>query len=329
MLIATPNLCLDRTQRLAELVPGAVARAREVTVTAGGKGVNVARVARAYRRPATLVGLTAEQDRERLLALLTEEGADVVGVPAPGHARMAIIMLEDSGRTTVLNEPGSTLDAPSWARYRDAVSMRLVEAGGLLVCSGSLPPGAPVDGYAQLVELARVAGVATVVDSAPGPLRASLAGRPDLVTPNLEEADAALGDGNGEVLVGAVGEAEVTARAAEAARRLCELGARRAAVTAGAAGVAFHAEGVTDWVPAPKVDVVSAVGAGDSFVAGLALALTEPGTGNANSTRPAWLDAVLRGVATASASCEVLLAGGVDPDRVTELLPQLTAEALT
>ncbi|GAA5170515.1 1-phosphofructokinase family hexose kinase [Pseudonocardia eucalypti] len=323
MLIATPNLCLDRTERLAELVPGAVARAREVTVTAGGKGVNVARVARAYRRPAILVGLTAEHDRERLLALLAEEGADVVGVPAPGHARMAVIMLEDSGRTTVLNEPGSTLDGPSWARYRDAVSRRLADAGGLLVCSGSLPPGAPVGGYAELVELARVAGVATVVDSAPGPLRASLAGRPDLVTPNLEEAEAALGDGNGEVLVGV--EDEVAARAAEAARRLCELGAGRAAVTAGVAGVAFHAEGVTDWVPAPKVDVVSAVGAGDSFVAGLALALADSGT----VERSAWLAAVLRGVATASASCEVLLAGGVDPERVAELLTGLTSGAVT
>src|ERR1700709_520804 len=84
VLIATPNLCLDRTQLVPELVLGGVMRARSVEVTAGGKGVNIARVARAHHQRATVVGLFADRDRERLLRLLAEEGADVVDVPMPG-----------------------------------------------------------------------------------------------------------------------------------------------------------------------------------------------------------------------------------------------------
>ncbi|MEV4538520.1 PfkB family carbohydrate kinase [Asanoa sp. NPDC049518] len=316
MLIATPNLCLDRTQLVPELVLGGVMRARSVEVTAGGKGVNIARVARAHRQKATVVGLVADRDRERLLRLLAEEGADVVDVPMPGDTRNAIIMIEQpGGRTTIVNEQGSTIDAEIWERYRDAVAGNL-PAHRTLSCSGSLPPGAPEDGYGQLVELAHTAGVLAVVDTAPGALRATLASRPDLVKPNLQEAEAAITGTSGLVLTDA--DSEVRERAMDAAATLCALGARNAAVTAGAHGAALaeSAAGQVRWFPALKVQVVSAVGAGDSFLGGVLLDLEERET-------PDWSAAILRGSATASASCEQLRAGGVDPDRAAELLAQL------
>src|SRR6185503_17425043 len=44
LLIATPNITIDRTVRLPELRPGSVLRPSRALATAGGKGVNVARV---------------------------------------------------------------------------------------------------------------------------------------------------------------------------------------------------------------------------------------------------------------------------------------------
>ncbi|MFL6127266.1 1-phosphofructokinase family hexose kinase [Actinophytocola sp.] len=316
MLIATPNLCLDRTVRVAEVVPGSVLRAHEVEVTAGGKGVNVARVLRAFGRTATIVGLAADNDRERLLSLLTAEGADVVGVPMPGDVRMAVIMIEEgTRRTTVLNEPGAPISRDTWDRYRQAVA-DLLPGQDLLVCDGSLPTAAPADAYGQLVADARAAGVPVIVDSAPEPLRAALASGPDLVTPNLEEAEAAIRGDSGHVLVST--GPEMAERAESAAGALVALGARRAAVTVGELGVVLAEDGALTWVPTVPVDVVSAVGAGDSFVAGLALGLL----GGAS-----WVEAAARGVATATASCERVLAGGVDPARVEELLTALKARA--
>jgi 1-phosphofructokinase family hexose kinase len=319
VLIATPNLCLDRTQLVPELVLGGVMRAREVEVTAGGKGVNIARVARAYRRPATVVGLVADRDRERLLRLLAEVGADVIDVLMPGDTRNAIIMIERSGRTTIVNEPGSTIDADTWARYRTAIAAAL-PGRRTLACSGSLPPGAPEDGYGQLVELAHEAGVLALVDSAPGALRAALASGPDLVKPNLQEAEAAITGAPGLLLTDA--ESDVAERAMDAAATLCRLGARNAAVTAGAHGVALAepAKHRVRWFPAVKVEVVSAVGAGDSFLAGVLLEL---------QTNDDWGAAIRRGSATASASCEQLRAGGVDPDRAAELLAQVAQQPET
>jgi 1-phosphofructokinase family hexose kinase len=316
VLIATPNLCLDRTVRVAEVVPGSVLRGRDVEVTAGGKGVNVARVFRAFGRTATLVGLAADNDRERLLSLLTAEGADVVGVPMPGDVRMAVIMLEErTKRTTVLNEPGSTICPQVWADYRRAVTDLVLEQE-LLVCNGSLPPGAPVDGYGQLVETARAAGVPVIVDTAPGPLRAALPSGPDLVTPNLEEAEAAISGDAGDLLLST--GPDLADRAEAAARTLLALGARRAAVTAGELGVALAEGDSVTWIPTVPIEVVSAVGAGDSFVAGLALGLLDGAS---------WADAAARGVATATASCEQVRAGGVDPHRVEELLTKMGAQA--
>jgi len=316
VLIATPNLCLDRTVRVAEVVPGSVLRARHVEVTAGGKGVNVARVFRAFGRTATIVGLAADNDRERLLSLLTAEGADVVGVSMPGDVRMAVIMHEErTRRTTVLNEPGSPISQDTWDRYRQAVTA-LLPGQDLLVCNGSLPTAAPVEGYGELVGAARAVGVPVIVDSAPGPLRAALPSGPDLVTPNLEEAEAAISGDSGHVLVST--GPDLAERAEAAARTLVAMGARRAAVTAGELGVALAEGDAVTWVPTVPVDVVSAVGAGDSFVAGLALGLLDGDS---------WADAAARGVATATASCEQVLAGGVDPARVAELLATIGARA--
>jgi len=325
VLIATPNLCLDRTVRVAEVVPGGVLRARSVEVTAGGKGVNVARVLRTFDRSAPIVGLVAEHDGAELENLLAGEGATLVPVPATGRVRQATIMIEeDRDRITVLNEPGTPIGPEVWSAYAGAVAARLKDAR-VLTCSGSLPPGAPLDGYGRLAELARENGVLSIVDSAPGPLAASLAHRPDLVTPNLEEAEAALAGDLGDVL--SASDEDVIGRAGRAALALCERGARRAAVTAGGDGVAFaESDGrKIHWIPAARINLVSAVGAGDSFVAGVALDLLDLPVLPPRTDQ--WLAALRRGVATAGASCEQVRAGGVDPARVAELLESVREKA--
>jgi fructose-1-phosphate kinase PfkB-like protein len=190
----------------------------------------------------------------------------------PGEARIATIYLEDSGRVTVLNEPGPEISASAWRRYAELIAGELGSGRyRTLVCSGSLPPGVPDDGYGQLVAIAHAAGVRVVVDAARAALAAALPFGPDVVTPNLAEAEGVL-SGHADEPVAESGP-EVPLRACAAVRRLCERGARSAAVTAGAAGVAFGSlEGVV-WVPTVPVEVVNPIGAGDSFVGGLVEAL--------------------------------------------------------
>lgn len=311
MLVATPNLCFDRTVHVPVLRPGAVHRSGPATVSAGGKGVNVARVLRVHGERPVIAGLVPSVDGDRLRALLADEGAELVGVPVTGTTRVATVLIEEKGRVTVVNEPGPTLDAGTWAAYQDVVA-GLLRPGGVLVCTGSLPPGAPDDAYGRLTAAAIEQGAVTVVDAARGALATSLAAEPDLVCPNLAEAEAVLAGGShgGPEHVDDTA-ADVLDRAAVAARGLRSAGARRALVTVGAAGAVLATEDELIHVSAPAARVLSPVGAGDSLVGGTVLALSRGAD---------WVEAVRRGVATASASVEQVLAGGVDPDRVEELL---------
>jgi hexose kinase, 1-phosphofructokinase family len=314
LLIATPNIAVDRTVRLPELRPGSVLRPSRAVVTAGGKGINVGRVAAAFGRRATLVSFLPQTDVAVFERLIAAEPMAFVGVPVPGEVRVATIYLEDSGRVTVLNEPGPSIPEDGWDRYERAIADELAKGSyATLVCSGSLPPGVPDDAYGRLVKLGRDAGVRVVVDAARSALAAALAAGPDVVTPNLAEAESVL-HGHEHEAVAETGD-DVPDRARQAVAELCRRGARAAAVTAGAAGTAFGDADDVAWVPTVPVRVVNPIGAGDSFVGGLVEAFEEGRSG---------VDAVVFAVATATASVEQELAGGVDPGRARELAGRLS-----
>jgi 1-phosphofructokinase family hexose kinase len=307
MLIAGPNLTIDRTGTLDDLRPGSVLRFTGMEVTPGGKGLNVARAARALGAPAVLVGFVPGRIGAAAADMIAAEEVSLRGVPASGELRSTSVIMEPSGRTTVLNEPGPRLGDGEWDAYEAAIATG-VSDHGVLVCSGSIPPGAPAGAYGRLVEIARARGALALVDASGWALAEALAARPDAVLPNLGEAEALLGRGTAEDVDAA---ADARPRALAAARELVAQGAAAAVVTAAAAGAAV-ADGAEDsWLPAPAVTVRNPIGAGDAFAAGLAAAL-ERGAGLAAAARA--------GIAAGAASVESPLAGDLDPRRAEELL---------
>lgn len=113
-----------------------------------------------------------------------------------------------------------------------------------------------------LVGFRRERPVPLVVDSKD--LRRAIGLEPTVVTPNVEEASAFLG-------AAITDEPDVKLLAAGVRARL---NATAVVVTLGARGVMVAAAaGDPVHIPAPRVDVLNAVGAGDSFTCGLALAL--------------------------------------------------------
>lgn len=328
MLIVTPNPAVDHTVRLARLRAGEVSRADSGLSVAGGKGGNVARAARLLGVRATVLALVPEVGGEHLRALYAAEGFELVSVPVRGRVRTCTAIIEADRRVTLINEPGAEIDADDWARLIALVAARLdtPAASGaraprpdLLVCSGSLPPGAPIDGYAQIVRAGHAAGVEVLVDAGAAALARAVGAGADLVCPNVSEAEAMLaakcqdasarGPERGGELVDDGGD-DVPGRAAAAAQALHARGAGWAVVTAGSAGAALCGPGTALWLAAPKVAVRNPIGAGDSFLAGVAVA------------RLAGLDwpaAVRRGLAAGSASVEKEAAGVLDPARAAEL----------
>ena len=206
----------------------------------------------------------AAVERALVEAVRRGDGADATSAVGPAVAPGA--------GGVAAEEDADAAEASAWADSAPA-------AHDWAILSGSLPPGAPVDWYARLVVRLRGAapGLRIAVDTSDAPLAALAAAMPaaapDLIKPNGEELGQlaglpaeramALEDGAMRGEYGPV---------VEAARLLVERGVATVMATLGAAGaVLVTAEGA--WrAAAPKVHVLSTVGAGDSSVAGYVLA---------------------------------------------------------
>src|SRR6476619_2665712 len=143
----TPNPSHDRTVALpAALVRGAVLRAESVTDQAGGKGVNISRASVAAGFPNIAV-LPAPAEDPFVLELLAA-GIDCRPVATEGRLRVNITISEPDGTTTKINSPGPSATPGVLSALTEALLRRAASADWT-VLAGSLPPGAPVDWYAQ------------------------------------------------------------------------------------------------------------------------------------------------------------------------------------
>lgn len=308
MLILCPNLAIDHTIRIQALTPGAVDRARSGGSVAGGKGANVGRAARAVGADVDVIGFLPAIGRDHLLALFAAESIPLAGIEIDGVVRTCTAILEDGGRTTLINEPGAATGDADWA----ALLALVTDPPPQILGSGSLPPGAPTDCYAGLVELAHATGSRCSVDVGGEALLAAARAGADLLCPNLFEATS-LTSGATTEEVCERGE-DVALRALAAARGLRELGAATVAVTAGAAGVGLAWPDGERWLPTVPIVPRNPIGAGDSFLAG---------TIAARERDEPWPDAVRFGMAVAGSSVEHDGAGVIDPQRVDQLLAAL------
>lgn len=317
MLVITPNLAFDSTIACHTLEAGTVSRARTTELTAGGKGVNVVRAwPKGHSNHPRLIGFIPHHGGAQLIELLRDENVEFVGVPIDGAVRICTIVLEEDGRATVINGPGPTISTAGWQAFRRSASAEM-PTKRTVVCNGSLPPGVANVGYAEIVSDAHAAGCRVLLDAGPAPLASALSLQPDAVFPNLAEVESLLW-GRSSELVDEQG-ADVPQRALIAATDLLTRGAQRAVVTAGAAGAALATSAGCWWISAPSVAVVSTIGAGDSFVAGFANKFVEGASD---------IEAAVLGIATAAASCEQQLAGGVDHQRVQQLIHKVTVEQI-
>ncbi|MEQ4305301.1 1-phosphofructokinase [Plantactinospora sp. B6F1] len=305
ILTLTPNPSVDRTVVVDALTRGAVIRSRRGWNEPSGKGVNVALALHRHGRPATAVLPVGGAVGAQLSQMLRVAGLPVREVPVRGEIRSNISLVEPDGTVTKVNEPGPALGAGETEALVRAVLDDLADVTWL-ACCGSLPGGVPPDLYARLAEAARSRGVRVAVDTSGEPLRASLAGRPDLVKPNTSE----LAELVGRALrtFGDVRDAALQVRRRGAGAVLASLGAD-GALLVDAAGVR-HAE-------VPVTRVVNAVGAGDAALAGF---LHGGGTGEAAlRTAVTWGAAAVQHEGTLFSAGDpartVLIGTEVDPDR--------------
>jgi 1-phosphofructokinase family hexose kinase len=260
IITVTLNAAIDKTLAVPNFRLGRRHRATEQRTVAGGKGVNVARALKTLGQPVIATGLAGGPTGTRISEQLTEEAilSDFVRIRDESRTSTAVID-PTSGEQTEINEPGPEATEAELSLFRDKL-LYLAKGADICVLAGSLPRGVGSDVYAELVGELTSLGVMTVVDTEGEPMELALRAGPDLVSPNAIEAEELVGHefrDEQDQIYGLYG--------------LCELGAREAIITHEEGCYALigrNHERALYSVRSDRLDPVSAVGAGDVFLAG-------------------------------------------------------------
>lgn len=257
----TCNPTLDKTWSVPELRPGEFHRAQVISEDISGKGINVSLALQALGIKSKTLGFVGGRTGQAFQEGLTARGLDLDFIWVDGETRQNITLLDESnGVYTKINEPGPTVTPAQLAALQAQVE-QFTQPGDFWIFSGSLPPGAPVDLYADLIRRAQARGGKAFLDTSGAALRAGIEARPFCIKPNSDEAS--------EYFNTPLLSDDDHARAV---RRFLSIdGVQIAAITRGEQGLVFGMNPLDEIYIAvpPPVEARSTVGAGDSALTGI------------------------------------------------------------
>ena len=276
----TLNPALDRTLTVSTLKLNEVIRAKKVSVDCGGKGFNVSRALKLLGGESTILGFIGGaagfslEDGLRSMHLTTDF------IRIKGETRTNFVVTEEeTAKHIKVNEPGPIISESEQQELIIQIS-NLARPADLWVFSGSLPPGIPSNFYARLISIIHTKEAKACLDTSGEALQKSLSAQPFIIKPNKQEAEEAL-------------EISIKNRAdqIEAAKKFHAKQIPWVAISFGGDGLLLSDETTMVHTPAPSINVVNSVGAGDALLAGLLWAYSQ---GKGISEMAAW------GVATGS-----------------------------
>ena len=284
----TPNPSVDRTLSIGRLERGEVLRATTASTEFAGKGVNLARVLTTNGHRAQAIFPGNPDGLADLIAPLNEAGTQTHLVAIEGTVRTNLTIIEDDGTTTKINESGPQLSESVCDALLDTAVSYAADSRWL-VASGSLPPGAPGDFYAQLAERLPDTTRKLVIDTS-GTALERMAHTPCAVAkPNLEELASLT-----EKPLWTLGDV------VDAASELQHHGWGTVLVSLGGSGAVLVDEQVS-YGNSPAGDIRNTVGAGDALLAGFLAGGAKGPAALGNAL--AWARAAVRSTDTVGPPC--------------------------
>jgi 1-phosphofructokinase family hexose kinase len=314
ILTVTLNTAIDKTLAVPNFRLGRRHRTVDQTTMPGGKGVNVARVLKTLGAPVIATGLAGGATGTRLVDQLTQFSvlSDFVRIREESRTNTAVID-PTTGEQTEINERGPAVSEQEIELFVDKL-LYLARGASVCVFAGSLPRNVEIDVYAGLIRELKRMGVTCVVDTDGDPLRRAVRAEPDVISPNVLEAEELVGH-----------EFNDEEDHCIAVREMVELGAREAIMTApdgcyaqmhapepGAAPRLYRVR-VRPGVIEPR----ATVGSGDAFLAGFVSARY-----NGLGTE----ECLIHAVACGAQSTQHLGAGLIDRNQVERLVSEIEVE---
>ncbi len=300
ILTVTLNASIDKAYHMTDAIcTGTVMRVARTVNSAGGKGLNVARVAALCGAEVKATGLVGGHNGSYLESLLDADGISHEFGHIAGETRSCINVLDPKYGSTEFLEAGPEVTAEEGDAFC-ALFERLVGESDVVTLSGSAPAGLSKDIYARLVERVRAAGKDVILDTSGELLRQGMAARPSMIKPNKDEIEALY-----QIKLESRSDAVAWAR-----RVREEEGIANVVVSLGADGALLACEEGVFIGVSPSVEVVNTVGCGDSMVAAFAVAFERAMSVN---------EALAYAISVATANALTPNTGGFDPASQAEL----------
>jgi 1-phosphofructokinase family hexose kinase len=314
ILTVTLNTAIDKTLAVPNFRLGRRHRTVEQTTMPGGKGVNLARVLKTLGQPVIATGLAGGPTGTRIVEQLTQLSvlSDFVRIGEESRTNTAVID-PTTGEQTEINERGPSITEQEVELFVDKL-LYLAKGASLCVFAGSLPRNVEPDIYGRLIRELRRLGVTTVVDTDGDPLRHATRAEPDVISPNVLEAEELVGHEFNDEEDHCVAVREMVEQGAREAIMTLEDGvyAQMLAPDAPGGHVLYRVRVASD-----VIEPRATVGSGDAFLAGFVAA---------RYTGASTEEALVHGVACGAESTRHLGAGIIDPEHVRRLLGDIEVE---
>ncbi|MBQ2718056.1 MAG: 1-phosphofructokinase family hexose kinase [Clostridia bacterium] len=262
ILTVCPNPCIDCTLELEKFNVGRLNRIENKIERWAGKALNTAvGVARLGGKVQT-TGFMFETGGRRCVQYLANEGVSSKFVWSRGRLRVNYKIIDSRSMMTEINDRGEHVSTEKLNQLLKTVA-ELSENSEITVISGSLPGGAPDEYYEKLVRSVNK-NSKVIVDCEKGKLLYAISAGVYLVKPNLSELEA-------------VNEESYTnlKDMVKGCNKLIDRGAGAVLLSLGKDGAILSTGSETYYCKSGNVAVNSTVGAGDSMLAAVSLALSE------------------------------------------------------
>jgi 6-phosphofructokinase 2 len=143
---------IDKSTSVQALLPEKKLKCRAPKLEPGGGGINIARAIKKLGGEATAIFPSGGYTGEFFNHLLTEEHINSVIIRTANETRENIIVVDEmTGRQYRLGMPGTKLADDEWKSCLAAIDA--INDAAYIVASGSLPPGVPLNIYAEIAKI--------------------------------------------------------------------------------------------------------------------------------------------------------------------------------
>jgi len=307
ILAITMNPAIDKVYAIDDFEINRVFRPKAMTATAGGKGLNVARVAHILGEPVMATGFLGGSTGQFIHKQIEEMGLIDRFVSIQGETRICINIMDEKNTTsTEVLEPGPTISQEECDLFLEQYE-KMLDSCDVVTASGSLPKGVAVDFYNMLIGIAKERGKKFILDTSGDYFKHGIQAKPYMIKPNKEEFEKAMGS------LRTLNDYDV------ALMKLKEQGIELPVITLGKDGcIAALEDGIYRFF-APSIKVLNTVGSGDSFVAGCAVSLCR-GKGA--------MEVVKMGMACGMANTQFFQTGMVSVELVDKFFNMIEIEKL-